>query len=419
MSTQCRPARRRPRRIGTCAIVLCAALPFLSGCATPKRMAAVPAELTTQASPLPGHTRFWIGGDPQPLNDELIAAYRREVAHQASIGQAGPLPPAVYLSVSGGGDDGAFGAGLLSGWTQHGTRPSFKLVTGVSTGALIAPFAFLGPRYDPILRETYTTVTQKDIFKKRQITAAIFGDAMADTAPMYKLVQRYVTRELLDEIAVEYGKGRLLLVGTTDLDARRPVIWNMTAIAASRDPRALELFRKVILASAAIPAAFPPVMIDVEVDGVRYQEMHVDGGATAQVFMYPQSINAREMKKAGHVERKAAVYIIRNARLDPGWSMVDRRTLSIAEKAVASLIQTQGLGDLNRIYLTSLRDGIDYNLAYIPADFTVPRTGDFQPAYMRPLFERGFQMGRQGYPWRKTPPGYDAPIETTAEAGAR
>lgn len=295
---------------------------------------------------------------------------------------------------------------MLNGWTERGGRPAFKIVTGISTGALIAPFAYLGPKYDGVMRQAYTQVSEKDIFTKRPITAALFSDAMSDTSPMARLVSHYVTRELLDEIATEYAKGRILLIGTTDLDSREPVFWDMGAIASSQDPAALVLFRKITLASAAIPAAFPPVMIDVTVDGHHYQEMHVDGGATRQVFMYPRRVQIGASTGTTSDDRLRSVYIIRNARLDPDWARTDRRTLSIAARAISTLIQTQGMGDMYREYLTSLRDGIDYNLAFIPADFSATRTSDFDKVYMTQLFDRGRALALSGAEWLKAPPGY-------------
>lgn len=405
---QSKPHPTRPRALALTVVLLQLAL---AACSTPSRLAAVPGPQTVQAQTLIPNARFYPDRSDPAFLAEVLGSYRKEAAWLASQNHSGPLPPAAYLSISGGGGDGAFGAGLISGWTETGTRPTFKLVTGVSTGALIAPFAFLGPKYDGVLKETYTTVTDRDIFTKRNFTALMFSDAMADTGPMRKLVDRYVTRDLLDAIAVEYAKGRLLFVGTTNLDSREPVYWNMGAIASSTDPAALALFRKITLASAAIPGAFPPVMIDVTVDGVRHQEMHVDGGASRQVFMYPQTLHLQEAAGARGADRKRAVYIIRNARLDPDWASVDRRLMSIVGRSVSSLIQTQGLGDLNRMYLTSTRDKIDYNLAYIPRDFTAPKKSDFDVAYMTPLFERGRQLSAAGYPWAKYPPGYD-PAET-------
>ncbi|HEY1447818.1 MAG TPA: patatin-like phospholipase family protein [Caulobacteraceae bacterium] len=393
-----------------------ASLALLSACETPSRLSAVPYELTAQAVPAEGPLRFWPDEDPKPLIAEVEAAREREQRYRAAAGLTGPLPPSDFLAISGGGDDGAFGAGLLVGWTQAGNRPEFRMVTGVSTGALIAPLAFLGPKYDDDLRKFYTTVTAKDIFRRRNIIEGVLTDALYDTRPLARYIDRVVTRELLDQIAAEYAKGRSLFIGTTDLDVRRGAIWNMGAIAASHDPNALALFRKVMLASASIPGLFPPVMIDVTVNGKRYQEMHVDGGATNQVFMYPETLPLGELVPDLTDPRERKVYVIRNARLDSGWASVDRRTLKVIGRSVDALIHNQALGDLARIYITANRDHIDYNLAFIPKDFDVTKEGAFRPDYMRPLFERGYEMGKSGYPWMKVPPGLVGPVDPTDRA---
>ncbi|RJF94281.1 patatin family protein [Sphingomonas cavernae] len=377
---------------------------MVTGCATPERLPAVPTAATVQAETGLGPVRFFVRRDVSGFETEAKASLARELAYRASVGQHGPLPPAYFLAISGGGDNGAFGAGLLNGWTASGTRPEFKAVTGISTGALIAPFAFLGPKYDHVLEEVYTRTSQRDIFRLRGMIRGFFSDAMADTTPLYELVTRYADQALLDAIAAEYAKGRLLLVGTTALDSLEPVIWNMTAIAASKDPRAPELFRRILVASASIPGVFPPVMLDVTVGGQRYQEMHVDGGTIAQVFLYPPSLHMDQSGPAAG--RKRLLYIIRNARLDPDWASVDRRTLPVAARAISSLTQTQGIGDLYRIFTTTRRDGIDYNLAFIPPTFNVPHREEFDTNYMQHLFATGRQMAVAGYRWQKFPPGY-------------
>jgi len=368
----------------------------------------VPLPLETKAvvSGFPDGIRYF-PRDATQLRDfeaDFVESWKREQAYRRAQGLTGPLPPAAYLAISGGGDNGAFGAGLLAGWTKAGTRPEFKLVTGVSTGALISPFAFLGAAYDPQLKAMYTAVSMKDIAVKRSIISVIYGDSMADTTPLWNLLKKSVTQEMLDAIAAEHEKGRILLVGTANLDARRPVIWNVTKIAASRRPGALELVHKILLASAAIPGTFPPVMIDVEADNRPYDEMHVDGGTASQVFVYPAGMNLKILSLNNGVDRQRTLYIIRNARLDPEWAEVDRRTLPIAMRAIACLIQYQGIGDLYRIFSITQRDGVEYNLAYIPAGFRIPRTADFDPAYMSQLFEFAFGMARDGYTWAKSPP---------------
>ena len=386
--------------------LLAAVVPFLlSACGPLARIDAVPVvqeeRATVQGLP---DVRFWADGDPAAFMAAARQAVEWEQAYLASTGHQGPLPPANFLAISGGGENGAFGAGLLVGWTAAGTRPEFKGVTGISTGALTAPFAFLGPAYDDRLREVYTTLSAKDVMHPRGFLAALFDDAMADNSPLRKTVAKYFDQTMLDAIVAEHRKGRILLIGTTNLDARRPVIWNIGAIADSGHPRALELVHDVLVASAAIPGAFPPVMIDVEVDGTAYEEMHVDGGASTQVFLYPPQLNVA----SSGVSRERVLYVIRNARLDPEWAQVERQVMSIAGRAISSLIQTQGVGDLYRIYLTTQRDGFDFNLAYIPKSFTRTLKEPFETAYMQELFELGYDLAVAGYPWEKAPPGFTA-----------
>jgi predicted acylesterase/phospholipase RssA len=212
-------------------------------------------------------------------------------------------------------------------------------------------------------------------------------------------VKKYVTQGMLDAIAAEHAKGRILLIGTTNLDVRRPVIWNVTEIAATRRPDALALVHKILIASAAIPGTFPPVMIDVEAGGKRYQEMHVDGGTSSQLFVYPSAVRMSEL-----VHRPRTLYVIRNARLDPEWAQVEPRTLPIALRSISCLIQNQGIGDLYRIYAIAQRDQIDFNLIFIPRSFKVPKRHDFDTQYMKSLFEVGDRMGSEGIQWFKSPP---------------
>ena len=307
-----------------------------------------------------------------PLEAEFYAAADRQ---RRALGLApnAPLPEMEILAVSGGGENGAFGAGLLCGWSEHGTRPVFELVTGVSTGALTAPFAYLGSSYDPQLRAVYTELTPSRVLLKRSITAALFDDAMTDNAPLFKTISEYLDEAMLAALAKAYQEGRLLIIATTDLDAQQPVLWNIGAIASSGHPRALDTIRRVLLASAAIPGAFPPTMFDVTVNGNSYQEMHVDGGAFAQAFLYPASVTQlrRVRMTNGEFVVPAVAYVIRNGRLDPEWAATERSTLGIAERAIATMISASGINDVIRMYNTTQHDGIPFNLAYIGA--TLPR----------------------------------------------
>jgi predicted acylesterase/phospholipase RssA len=366
-----------------------------------------PANLTDQSTILGiPNARFYADTQAAAMAQEALRAVERErAALPGSARTEGHLPPANLLAISGGSDDGAFGAGLLVGWTQSGKRPEFKLVSGVSTGSLIAPFAFLGSAYDPQLRAVYTGVQPADIYEKRSIVTAVFHESFADTAPLFQLITRYVDDEMIAAIAREYAKGRLLLIGTTNLDSQRPVIWNIGAIAASGRPGAIELVRKILLASAAVPGLFPPVLVDVEAGGQRFQEMHVDGGAIAQMFLYPPSIGLQVSSKT--IARERHAYLIRNSRLDPDWAAVERSLFSITGRAISTMIHYSGYNDVLRIYTTTQRDGVDYNLAFIGPDFNVEHKVPFDQTYMRALFDYGYQRGRAGYSWRKTPPILD------------
>ncbi len=382
----------------------------LAGCSSLQRKAAVPSQHMGQAQ---------IAG---------LSGVRYMVASQSSINQMAEdiqtgfqvrsqetlNAPANYLSLSGGGDDGAFGAGLLIGWSERGDRPQFNLVTGISTGALIAPFAFMGKEYDSALRHVYTQVGPKDIFIERGLISGILGDGLSDTTPLYQLISQFVDAEFLKKVAYEYSaKNRWLLIGTTNLDAGVPVVWNMGKIASIGTPEALDLFRKIMLASASIPGAFSPVMFDFEVAGQGFQEMHVDGGAITQVFLYPSALSQRAKDLNLKLQKQRNAYIIRNARLDPEWRETERGTLSIIQRAISSLIQTQGVGDLYRIYHTTQVDGVSFNLAYIGSDFKFPHMTEFDTVYMQALFEYGYQQGLSGKEWQKYPPGYKRGFDET------
>ncbi len=378
----------------------------LAGCATPGRGQAVPIGRTATASVLGlANERFFPFEGVGPLNAELQATLRRQ-RQSRGLAPDAPLPELQLLAVSGGGENGAFGAGLLCGWSEHGTRPVFDVVTGVSTGALTAPFAYLGSRYDAKLRGVYTEIRPNDVLIKRFLTAALFDDALSDNAPLFSTISRYLNEEMMADLATAYGAGRLLFIGTTDLDAQQPVIWNVGAIASSGHPDALATIRRVLLASAAIPGAFPPTMFDVTLDGVPYQEMHVDGGAFAQAFLYPDALTAQRRARMRQGEKvvPAIAYVIRNGRLDPEWSRVERSTLSIVGRAISTMITASGYNDVLRMYNTTTNDGIDFRLAYIGTDFNKPLPEPFDQTYMRALFDYGYQRARGGYDWATKPP---------------
>jgi predicted patatin/cPLA2 family phospholipase len=379
-------------------------LALTSACASVPKRTPLPENLVAEAS-VPGGERARQWGDVKPtFSDEWFAMSKEET--RASFGAAMGSQHN-YLAISGGGANGAFGAGLLCGWTEAGTRPEFTLVSGVSTGALIAPFAFLGPEYDHVLRTFYTSTSTGDIVKKRSIFNILTSDAATSSKPLQELIAEVFTQEVMEAVAAEFRKGRGLNIGTTNLDANRPVHWNIGAIAASGDPGALELIRKILLASASIPAVFPPVLIDVEVDGRRYDELHVDGGATAQVYIYPAGVDWERVLEKLEVTEMPNLYIIRNSILDPRYTEVENKIFTIVGRALSSMIRTQGIGNMYEIYLMAIRDGLDYHLAYIPGSFKDEPEEAFDPVYMKKLFDLAFERAKGGYPWDNVPPGYD------------
>jgi len=392
----------------------------LGACGAAGRLASLPDKLRSTASfhGLSANTRLVLDStDDDRLARIAATALRRELDYNARAGIK-DLPPAVYLAISGGGQNGAYGAGIMTAWSEVGTRPVFKAVTGVSTGALIAPFAFLGSTYDKDLERFYTTIDQSQVMVSRGLISGVLGDSMYDSTPLLRTIRSALTPEMVAAIGREYSeKGRLLFVATTNLDVPVGVLWNIGAIAASNNKDAPELIAKILLASASIPGALPPVMIDVEAGGQRFQEMHVDGGTVAQVVLYPPSFSGDDLITAfgsggkellqAVAHRQRSLYVIRNSRPGPDFETVDRSTLKIAGRAVSTLISTQGIGDLYQLYLVCQRDHIDYNVTYVPETFTAKIGEAFDRAYMNQLYQVGRQQMLAGKAWSKYPPGYN------------
>lgn len=397
-----------PTRSRVAASMLVPALVLVAACAHVPQRSPLPMEHIEDAEVL-GIPRVRMWGDaPPPWEHDWFEKSRAEIKERYS-GVYGRRH--TYLAISGGGENGAFAAGLLLGWTEAGDRPEFTSVTGISAGALVAPFAFLGPEYDDVLEKVSVGLTAKDVYKKRGLIRALRTDGMATTGPLQALIARYVDEEVMEKIATEHRKGRSLNIGTANLDSMRPVIWRIGAIANSGHPDALDLIRRVLLASASIPVAFSPVLIEVEAGGVKYDELHVDGGATSQVFLYPMGIDYDAILEKLAVPGRPEVYIIRNSRLDPMYEQVQNKLFPIAGRSLESLVRTQGIGDLYRIYLQTCRDGLDFNLAYIPSDFTKEPEDEFDSEYMKALFDTAFDRAKGGYGWEKMPPELEeAPV---------
>jgi predicted acylesterase/phospholipase RssA len=384
--------------IGTCAIAVAA-------CAAEMRD-VVPQQLTDKAQVVGLESRpirMW--GDETPTNlAKGIAELENQRRATRSQGTTRSADAESILVISGGGSDGAFGAGLLSGWTAARTRPIFGIVTGVSTGALMAPFAFLGPRYDALLKEFYTQYSTDDILRPTIIAGLFGGSALTSSEPLANLIAKYVDRKLLAEIAAEHKKGRRLLIGTTNIDAERPVIWNMGEIASAGSDRSLALFRKVLLASASIPGVFPPVLINVEAGGKVRQEMHVDGGTTDNAVLLPISTNLKAIDRQLRIRTRRRLYIIVNSHLNPEWKQVKPSTIDIASRSIITLIKQQTLADVQKLYVFANENDLDYYLATVPEDFAEKPKEAFDKKYMTDLFKLGRRLGNAGYKWKRKPP---------------
>lgn len=375
----------------------------LSACATVPIRDAVPEALVVEAA-LPGLDNVRIWGDAKiPHLDKMLAAempaFKRRMSSRGANGVSN------IIAISGGADDGAFSAGLMVGWGESGTRPEFDLVTGISAGALVAPFVFLGPEYDGALSEIFTQYGASDIYTADVMAGLFGGDALADSAPLAALIAKYVDRQMLDRVAAERANGRLLFIGTTNLDAQRPVYWDMGRLAQSRHPSAVETFRKVLLASASVPGVFPPVRFPVKANGKSYEELHVDGGPTREVFFAPSDFSFKFIDQALGKPVRRRLYVIRNGKLGPEFMVTKETTLGIAQRSLETLTKNQGIGDLIRMYSRAQDDKIDFNLVAVPDDFKAPRPKPFDQGYMRALYSQGVEVGRRPIDWMKAPPG--------------
>ena len=349
--------------------------------------------------------RWW--GDEAPVQMEegikQLAPALKARFPEAVNADPKTAPMLNTLVISGGGANGAFGAGILSGWTESGKRPQFDYVTGVSTGAIIAPFAFLGPEYDYQLLEIYLSLKPEEIFRF-SISGGLFGSAVSDTTPMRQKVEANITADIVEAIAQQSRTGRSLAIITTHLDANRPVVWDIGAIAQLPMDRALPLIRELILASSAIPAFFPPITIDWEFNGKQFTELHVDGAVTRQVFAYPAQFRADKLNELLGLTFRQQIFVIQNANTQTVYQPAPVKTLPIARRALDVLLLNQLNGDVERIYNLAKRDGIDFHMVAIPDSFLADGSVDFDPDYIASLIALGRGIGRNGHFWQDLPP---------------
>lgn len=393
-------------------LLLAAGLLF-AGCGTLPRN-AMPAQHALDGTiPHFADARAWSGQPSSVLEQDLAQSFAQESAADFPRGPDGVVHYA-HLALSGGGANGAFGAGFLNGWTRTGTRPVFKIVTGVSTGALMAPFAFIGPEYDLALQQFYTTTSSRDVFLLGSMFGLLWqvfsGEALADTRPLQAMISQHVDAELLRRVADAHRRGRRLYIGTTNLDAPRFVVWNMGVIATSGQPGALELFRKVMLASASIPVAFPPVFFDVELEpgGPRYDEMHVDGGVGARVFLNGGVFRGSIIRERAGLGGAGSedIYVIHNGQLIPQPDPIRRALPAIAGRVIDASGRAMAVGDLFRIQGYAQHEGGSFRWITIPREVSMISEEVFDPQQMSLLYDLGHELGATGASaWSTTLPG--------------
>lgn len=355
--------------------------------------------------------------DPIDIRKSLIDSFKEE---DKSDYPTNALGIKIYpvLAVSAGGPKGAYGAGFLKGWSKEGSRPLFKVITGVSSGAIIAICTFLGKDYDDQLEKFFTTMSTKDIMKKNNLFSILFGSSFASPAPLVKKVSDIVDEKVIVRVAEEHRRGRRLFIGTVNLDAQEFVVWDMGALACKSGPGSLQMFRKIILASSAMPMMFPPIYFEVtSATGERYDEMHVDGGSMRQIFYIDRLI--KNMEGAAKVfgidpsKYRPQIYVLCTNYMSPIRQQVKNNLVAIGLRSLETLQAAAFSGDIYRLYAFAQRRGLDFNLAYIPADFKSHQNPKdfFDKKEMQRLFKRGYDDAINGYEWHKTPPGYAAEDE--------
>jgi hypothetical protein len=332
------------------------------------------------------------------IDQRFHLAHSEEIERRVRTAMgAGPLN---ILAISGGGSGGAFGAGALVGLDRRGERPSFTVVTGVSTGALLAPFAFLGPAWDQQLIEAYADGRSEHLLQSRGV-GFLFRSGIYKSKPLIDLVNHFVTDALIEAIAQESAKGRLLLVATTYLDKGETVIWDMGAIAAQGGEAAGTLFRDVLVASASIPGLFPPVLIHVEDSGVPYDEMHVDGGMTAPFFFAPEI--AVIMPISFDELRGANLYILINGQLIAPQTTTADKTEAVLMQSFAAQMNHASRTELELSAAFAQQNGINFRFSRIPAEYPFQGPLNFNAASMRALFNYAAGCAEEGHIWTTVP----------------
>ena len=382
----------------------------LAACSTPERQKREQQDLLT----LRAEAAYRTGAETQQVIDRLLA--RAKAEHDAHVAGRRPQPPRIdILVISGGGDWGAFGASFLKGWgkvpASHPlARPQFDAVTGVSTGALIAPFAFLGT--DEALDSIVGLYRnpQDDWVKERGWLFFLPNNAsFAEVPGLEREVRKHVTLDMLRRIVAAEGGGRLLLVNTTNLDDSSARVFDLIA-EARRAVESADTSRvhNIMLASAGIPAAFP----HRELDG----QMYVDGGVTGNI-VYGGQVREEESLAARWQSRypglpipKMRFWVIFNnqvrmapAVVRPRWPDIIARSMELSSRS-ATLPALRHLHAMSEISRLKRKADIEVRMVAVPDNWVPPVPGVFIKESMNALADLGDHMGADPASWSTEPP---------------
>ena len=324
-------------------------------------------------------------------------------------------PPAVdILVISGGGDWGAFGAGFLKGWQKVPSshplaKPEFDLVTGVSTGTLIAPFAFLGDEQSIEEIVNMYRNPKKDWVKQRGYLYFLPDNiSFAEVPGLEREIRDHITVDMLRRIAKAGADGRLLLVNTTELDVGQPRVFDLVAEAQRvADSGQIERVHNIILASAGIPGAFPFRMID--------GELYVDGGVTGNII-YGGRIAEEDSLPAlwqkaypNHGDPKFRFWVIFNNQfrpvpkpVAPNWLAVIQRSLETSTRA-ATATAVRHLFAMAEISRLKRKADVEVRIVSIPSDWFPPVPAIFNKETMNNLADLGEKMGADPASWSSEP----------------
>jgi predicted acylesterase/phospholipase RssA len=360
-------------------------------------------------------------------SDQLISVAERlrkerqqKLAEQSKKegGVSSTKPDRKILCLSGGGSHGAYSAGVLVGWSERGDRPTFDVVTGISTGALIAVPAFLGPKYDDQMTQFYTTLRNKDLFKVKPVRG-LFREAFTGTSRLASRIDAFLTADVMQDLAEAHRRGRRLYIGTTEQEGKQFIVWDIGAIACRDGPGGRELINNILLGSSAVPGLFPAAKIPITVDGVPYAERHVDGGVSRALFFHHPHVPPEQRSDVAARDLAGAkVYVIVAGKLFADPEVVRPWSFSLAKNSVATLLHAQTRGDLQQLYTLCLLTGMDYYVSAVPPEYNLELTNvEFDPAQLSKLFEEGKRVILSPTPWRTVPPGFGRGESVLTRAG--